>query len=261
MPLWRFIKEKGVDKNMLWGFFTLTHIITLIIAMLIIIGLYFLLKRMPEKLQIVILGILSFSGIGAIIFNLTTWGSPLEYLPFHLCSIVAILLPITVFTKSKVLGNLLLLWALGALAAIIVNNAQANYEIFSWTFFFYYVPHTLEFGITVLLFALGLIKLDAKCIVSTIILTMLIYTLVHFINLGVNAYCIKNEIVDYAGNIIQVNYMYSLVPENPIFALFYQILPYKYWYLYMSIPIIALYLGAIYLGNGLYKKIKAKKEI
>ena len=245
---------------MLWGFFTLTHIITLIIAVLMIVGLYFVLKNKTQKTQTLVLGVLSFSGVAAIIFNLVTWGSPLEYLPFHLCSIVAILLPITIFTKSKVLGNLLLLWALGALAAIVVNNAQANYEIFSWTFFFYYVPHTLEFGITILLFALGILRLDAKCIVSTIVLTMLIYTLVHFINLAVNAYCVKNNIVDYAGNIIKVNYMYSLVPENPIFVLFYQILPFKYWYLYMSIPIIAIYLGAIYLGNSLYQKYKNNKN-
>ena len=205
---------------MLWGSFSLTHIVTLIIAVLAIFLLYFLLKNCNQKFQIFVLGILSFSGIVAIIFNLTTWGSPLEYLPFHLCSIVALLLPITVFTKSKILGNLLLLWALGALAAIVVNNAQANFEIFSWTFFFYYVPHTLEFGITILLFVLGIIKLDAKCIISTIVLTMIIYTVVHFINLGVNAYCIKNNITDYAGNIIKVNYMYSLAPENPIFVLF-----------------------------------------
>ena len=244
---------------MLWGFFTVTHIITLILAVGIIVGLYFFLKKRSQKTQIIVLGVLSFSGIAAIIFNLTTWGSPLEYLPFHLCSIVALLLPITVFTKSKALGNLLLLWALGALAAIIVNNAQANYEIFSWTFFFYYVPHTLEFGITILLFALGIIQLDAKCIVSTIVLTMLIYTVVHFINLGVNAHCEKNQILDYAGNVIKVNYIYSLVPENPIFVLFYNILPYKYWYLYMSIPIIALYLGAIYWGHSIYKKLKNRK--
>ncbi len=245
---------------MVWGFFSVTHIITLILAVLIIVALYYLLKICPKFLQIAVLGILSFSGIGAIIFNLITWGSPLEYLPFHLCSIVAILLPFTVFSRSKVLGNLLLLWALGALCAIIVNNAQAHFEIFSWTFFFYYVPHTLEFGVTILLFALGLIKLDAKCIISTVVLTMAIYTVVHFINLGVNAYCAKNEILNSAGNIITVNYMYSLVPANPIFDLFYQILPYPYWYLYMSIPIVVVYLGAIYCGHGIYSWAKRRKE-
>ena len=123
---------------MLWGSFGVVHLLSLFIGAGMIVGLYFLLRRFSAKTQTVVLGILSFSGIAAIIFNLVTWGSPYEYLPLHLCSLTALVLPVAVFTRSKVLGNLLLLWSLGAVMALVVNTAQANFEICSATFAFYF---------------------------------------------------------------------------------------------------------------------------
>ena len=55
---------------MLWGSFGIVHIASLLIGALILVGLYFLLKRRTQKTQVIVLGILSFSGIAAIIFNL-----------------------------------------------------------------------------------------------------------------------------------------------------------------------------------------------
>lgn len=241
---------------MKWGSFGIVHIITLILGTLIVLGLYFGLRKASKKAQTVVLGILSFAGIGAIIFNLVTWGSPIEYLPLHLCSINAILLPIVVFTKNKTLGNMLLVWCLGALAALVVNTAQAEFELLSWTFVFYYFPHVLEFGIPILLFAFGMIEKHPKYIVSTLIITMLIYTGVHFCNLGINAYLTANNVLDYAGDLIQVNYMYSIVPENPLLVLFKQVIPYDYWYMYMIVPILAVYLSIVYLPQILRSRKK-----
>jgi len=232
---------------MKWGSFGVVHIATLILAAAIIVGLYFALRRASRKMQTIVLGVLSFSGIAAIIFNLITWGSPLEYLPLHLCSINALLLPIVVFSRNKTLGNLLLVWCLGALAALVVNMAQAEYELNSWTFVFYYFPHVLEFGIPILLFRLGLIEKHPKYILSTIVITMIIYTGVHLANLGLNSYLESNQILDYADNLIQVNYMYSITPENPLLALFWQVIPCQYWYMYMIVPILVIYLSLVYL--------------
>ena len=181
---------------MKWGSFGVVHIATLLFAAAMIVGLYFSLRRASRKVQTLVLGVLSFSGIAAIVFNLVTWGSPLEYLPLHLCSINALLLPIVVFTRSKTGGNLLLVWCLGALAALVVNMAQAEYELNSWTFAFYYFPHVLEFGIPILLFKLGLIEKHPKYILSTIVITMLIYTGVHLANVGLNSYLAANNVLD-----------------------------------------------------------------
>lgn len=243
---------------MKWGSFGPVHIATLVLGVLIIWGLYFGLRKASRKVQTTVLGVLSFSGIGAIIYNLLMWGSPIEYLPLHLCSINAILLPIVVFTKNKTLGNLLLVWCLGALAALVVNTAQAEFELNSWTFVFYYFPHVLEFGIPILLFALGMVEKHPKYILSTLGITMLIYTGVHFCNLGINAYLVQNNVLDYAGNLIQVNYMYSIVPANPLLVLFKQVIPYDYWYMYMIVPILAVYLCIVYLPQILRSKKKQK---
>lgn len=92
-----------------WGTFGITHLLSLVVAILLNVGLYFLLKRRSRRVQLTVLGVLSFAGIAAILFNLLRWGSPLEYLPFHLCSLSAMLLPIAVLTRKRIPCNLLLL--------------------------------------------------------------------------------------------------------------------------------------------------------
>ena len=231
---------------MKWGFFTPIHIATLLAAAAMNLGLYYFLKHKSVKVQTLVMLPFSLLGVGAIIFNLLKWGSPLEYLPLHLCSINAMLLPVVLLTRSKTLGNLLLAWCLGALAALVVNMAQAEYEIFSLTFVFYFFPHVLEFGIPILLFKLGLIEMHPKYILSTLGITMAIYTGIHLFNVWLNGYCEANQILDYAGNVIRVNYMYSITPENPLLVLFKQVIPYDYWYMYMIVPILAVYLSIVY---------------
>ena len=53
----------------------------------------------------------------------------------------------------------------------------------------------------------------------------------------------ENNILDSAGNVIKVNYMYSLEPSNPVLALAYTG---PYWYMFFFVPVIVVYLGAIY---------------
>lgn len=231
---------------MLWGSFGTIHILSLLLGAGIITGLYFVLRRCSAKTQTIVLGILSFSGIAAIVFNLVAWDSPYEYLPLHLCSLNALVLPFAVFTRNKTLGNLLLLWSLGAVMALVVNSAQASFEIFSATFFFYFFPHLLEFGIPILLFSLGLVKKDLKCIASTLLITVCAFALVHFANVALNGYFAAHQILNPSGNLVQVNYMYTIKPENPVLSLFWSLIPYPFWYLLPVMGIIGVYLLLVY---------------
>lgn len=243
---------------MLWGSFGIVHLGSLALAAGLIFGLYFLLKLLPEKARFYALLALSFAGIVAIVYNLLAWGSPLEYLPFHMCSIAAILLPIAVISRNKYVGNLLLVWCLGSLLAVVVNSAQAHYIIPSAAFFIYYIPHVLEFAVVIYLFKFGYIKKDWHCMPVTVGLTVAIYTVVHLINVALNAYASANQIVDYAGNILTFNYMFSMMPNNPLFELFWSIIPYPYWYMYGAVVILVVYLTALYLPQML-KDIRKKK--
>ena len=242
---------------MTWGFLSAEHIISLVVGVFIIVGLYFILKNRSDRTKIAVLAILSLSGIAAVIFNLVSWGSPLEYLPLHLCSLNAIVLPIAVVTRNRVLNNLLLLWSFGALFALLVNVAVADAEILSLVFAFYYFPHVLEFGIPILMFLFKLVKKDVRCIASTVAITAGSYTVIHFVNLAINSYAAKHNILDWASNVVHVNYMYSLAPENPLLELFYSIIPYSYWYMYASFILVALYLGLVYLPD-IIKLIRKK---
>ena len=92
------------------------------------------------------------------------------------------------------------------------------------------------------MFLLKLAKLDFKCVLSTIVITFISYTIIHFIN----AFCLENNILNSSGEIIQVNYMYSILPKNPVLQLFYNMVPHSYWYMLIAIPVIIVYLGCIY---------------
>lgn len=229
-----------------WGSFSSLHIATLFLGAGLMLGLYYILKNRSEKVQTWVLGLLSLYCVAAVAFDFFNWGSPLEYLPLHLCSFNALTLPIAVFSHNKVLCNLLLVWSLGAVAALVINTAQANYILFSNVFNFFFFSHVLEFGIPILLFKLKLVKKDVRCIASTLGITLVMYTIVHFINVWINNYCEENQLLNYAGNVIKVNYMYSLWSDNALLDIFYSLIPHQYWYMYLIFPIAAVYLLIVY---------------
>lgn len=238
---------------MAWGFFSPFHIATLLFAVAFVFGMHYLLRSRSRKTQTAVLGILSFLGIAAVLYNLIFTGNPWENLPFHLCAFNAMILPIVVFTRSKTWGNVLLVWCLGAIAALILNNAVSEKNFFTWDIFFYYAPHVVEFGIPLLLVSLGHVKKDPKCILSTVGITMALYTCVHFINLGLNKWFQAAQIRNPDGDIVFSNYMYSLEPNNPLCALFQKWIPGPYWFMYLVVPILVVYLLIIYAPEILCK--------
>lgn len=239
---------------MKWGFFTPSHFLTLALAAAILAGLYLGLKKASLKVRLAVLGPLSFLGIAAILHELIARGEPLYNLPLHLCSFNAMVLPIAVFTRKKALCNLLLVWCLGALAALVLNNDMVGVDLLSWTFFFYYFPHVVEFGIPVLLFALGMVEKDPKCIGSTLAISAGIYTMDHLINTAINTWCAANSFSYNGTDIVNVNYMFSIRPNNPLTHWFYSLVPHSYWYMYLVFPIVIVYLLIVYLPEIIKKK-------
>lgn len=241
-----------------WGFFSTTHILSLLFVPVFTVGMHFLLKGRSEKTQTMVLFPLSLWGILSMIFNLLYFRSPLEDLPLHLCALNAMVLPFAVLSKGKMLGNLLFLWCLGAVAALVFNNERAEYSFFSWPIFFYYWPHVMEFAIPVLLVTLKLVKKDPKCILSTIGITIGVYTVVHFINLALNHYIRINDIRNPEGERVFANYMYSLAPNNPLVAWFMELIPGGYWHMYLSIPVLLVYLLIVYAPD-IVRSFRKKK--
>ena len=85
--------------------------------------------------------------------------------------------------------------------------------LFGWPFNFFYFPHVLEVGIPIIMFKLGLVKLDPKCIKTTVGITFGAYTVIHLINLAIN----NAQLLDFNGEVIKVYYMFSIysLPTTP----------------------------------------------
>lgn len=231
---------------MTWGSFGRVHMATLALAVLLIALLYVLLKNKSPKVQTAVLFVLSFVGNAATVYNLLAWGEPLDYLPLHLCALNGLLLPIAVWTRNRKLCNLLLLWSLGAFVALVANGTMASAEITSLPFLFYYFAHVSELGVPILLFFLGLVRKDPKCIGSTLAITWGTYTAVYGINKLINFLCQVYQVTRADGSLVQVNYMYSMGPIDPLSGALWKILPCEYWYMILALPIIAVYLCAMY---------------
>lgn len=117
----------------------------------------------------------------------------------------------------------------------------------------------VEIAIPIVLISLKLVKKEPKCIFSTVVITMSIYTAVHFINLAINRYCVANNVLNREGNVVFANYMYSLAPNNPLSELFMKLIPGAYWHMYLAVPILVVYLLIVYAPE-LLKKHKNKSS-
>ena len=228
-----------------WGFFTIQHIITIILTFAFTIAMYFILRRLKDNTADKILFILSFFGYAGIIGNLiigATETSVLYKLPLHLCSWNAILLPFAVKTKDSKLCTTLSVWSIGALIAIVLNDEAVGYTIMGPKFLIYYVPHVIEFAIPLLLVALNKFNIRIRDILYAILITMIVYTV---------AYGFSELICSYG---YPVNYLFTMGPTNFITEYFYNILPYKYFYMFTTFPIIILLYLAIFLANKIICK-------
>lgn len=251
--------------EMQWGSFTPQHIISLIISLAIAFGLHFILRNKKEKTQTIVLFCLSLIGPIALLHDLF-WGlqtSVLLYLPLHICSYNAILTPILVWTKNRFLGNLIPLFGVGAALSLIFNTVQAHYTVFSFVFLFHFLSHTLGYCIPFLMFSLGHVKPHPKYIFPCVGTTFGLYTLSHFANLIVNGILKAQNVLDSAGELYQVNYMFSLGhADNPALAFFWSLIPYEYFYMLAVLPIIALAFAAMNTGFIIrYLKDKKKAKV
>ncbi len=236
-----------------WGTF---HLFTIIISILFPFILWFLLKDKKEITKRIVLFIFAIFGVAVLVFNFIDRKNYIYDLPLHMCSINGFLLPIVCLSKkNKTLGNLLIIWCVGALGALIFNfevEKMTTYDTRSWT---YFLSHMIELGLPIACALLKIFKLDYKNIPSTLILTFSIYTLIHFINVGIEKYFLV-----HLNQVVYPNYFFSMNHCNsPFLVFFWNILPYRYFYLLLMFPVI-LVLFAIIYGHQIIKAIKERKQ-
>ena len=243
-----------------WGLFSLAHVISLIFAIALIIILHYSLAKRSTECKTIVLFVLSLFGVASIIYNLIVYHSPLEKLPLNVTEMGFLIMPFVIIFPRKGPANLLLLNVLAAVVGLIFNTApEAGY--FSMTSIFYYFPMVLAFGLPILIFTLDLSDLDIKYLPSTLAVGIILFTCVHFINIGINAYAEANELLSWSGEIVHVNYMATLEPVNAILKGFYNIIPHPYWYMSVGLVIDFIYLVLIYGIHNYVIRVRKTKEM
>lgn len=245
---------------MTWDFFGPVHIVSLILAVVIIYIMYLALRKATEKTQLWVMGTISFLGILSMIYNILFLDNPLENLPLHLCSFNAIILPYAVFKKNEKICNMLLLWCLGAFVALILNNGIVELPVLGWRSFFYYFPHVFEFGIPILMFVFGLVKKNYKTIPMTVVVLLILFVMTFTANEVINGFVAEYNLLTPEGKPVVANYMFSSDPTaNPLVALFYKIIPFKFFYMLLALPIVFGYLLLVYAPD-IRRARKQKKQ-
>ena len=233
---------------MVWGSFGTVHLVTLALAVLINVAIYFLLMRTTRAKRLVILFILSLFGAGMVVVNVMNNSSDiLRNLPLSFWALNALLLPIAVFLHSKRICNLLLIWSVASILALVLNSDMKNVEVFSVEFLVYYTMHVLGAGIPILIFETGIVKRDPRTVKSSLTLTIITFVAVHLTNIFIN---ISNDWSVSEG----VNYMSSLAPTSTILNFFYALIPSAFWYMIFVLPLILLYMLYWYLPEILEER-------
>lgn len=231
-----------------WGSFGTVHLITLALAVLLNVALYFILETFSRGKQILILFILSLFGAGVVIADIiANRADIIRHLPLSFWALNALLLPFAIFTRWKRIGNTLLVWSVSSIIALVVNTKMANVDVFSYEFIIYFLVHTLGAGIPIVMFELELVKRNPKNTKSIIFSTILLYTGAHIVNLIINS---ANGWSVNDG----VNYMSTLHPTSELLDFFYALIPSEYWYMILALPALLLYIVYWYLPEILDRR-------
>lgn len=236
--------------TIVWGEpLSINYIISMVFVFAVLIFFIFFLKNKSEKFIKIFLFPFSLLGIGAIIWNLTTCVNVYKNLPLNFCSYTAILCPILVLmNKRNILGNYLLSGSIGALVALVLRESDCyEMSIFDGDFIFYYFPHMFEFIIPQVFIITKKVEIKPFYIPFALVITIILYTISYNIGHYVNQ---KYD--------LNTNYFFGEGPNNPVLQVCWNILPVKYWYMFLCFPLF-LIINVIYSIPYFIKKGKERR--
>ena len=145
------------------------------------------------------------------------------------------LLPIAVKTKSSRLCGTVAVWSIGALIAVILNDEAIGYNMFGIKFAIYFWPHLAEFSIPLVVLFLHKYKMKLSHILWIWTATAVVYS-ISFVISYLLTWFFKTD----------VNYLFTMHSTNFVTDFLYNLLPYRYWYMYTAFPLIALLTIGVY---------------
>lgn len=141
--------------------FSLYHRIYLYLAMIFLIGMYFLLKRIKDReyirmalLYISLVTLISYcyNYDFAIFIEPTRW-------PLHLCNTAMFIIPLClIFRLDKLFYFTLFINVLGAFLAMLMPNYNDNFGFFTPNVVRFWINHSMAFAMPVLIILLGIYR-------------------------------------------------------------------------------------------------------
>ncbi|WKY48974.1 YwaF family protein [Eubacteriaceae bacterium ES3] len=227
--------------------FNLTLMALLGLIVLTIFLLWFFLREKDEKTRrkalLILSGLLivSYTINRILIFNdpdlVALWGGKgyilRETLPFQLCGLGMIFIPLALVTKKEILYAFCFV-ATPLAAALAIMFPPTPYDVtpfYDPSYFTFYLDHAFCIVNGISLVTLGLYQPRLKTgLLTTFFVTFLAF-IAHLINLAA-------AVIGLEG----VNYFYTLDPEGSgLLELFWSFIPIPYVYLLLYIPVLLTY--------------------
>ena len=175
-------------------------------------------------------------------------------LPFHLCNINIILVPVSALTGRRSLkGFAFFVAPLGAMIALAMPVVGfSGYSLLLPRIFGYYVTHFLIIFLGLSQYAFGLYEPHIKDVFG-MSAALVVFSFSAFI---------INVVFRSTGISLDANYFYTYDPsDNPILMMLYRFIPIRYVYVLPCILILAVYVLLIFAILRLQKKIGKGRRI
>lgn len=256
--------------------YNLVHISILAFFPILIVSSYFIFRNKSQKAKdiymyvlMAITFVLAWSGyFYKVIFNVDNASKNfLVQLPFHLCSINAILYPLFFVFRNK-MNNLFktttfaFMYFVGMLGAFLAMALDApvtvmgpDRSLLDYTVFEYWAKHGLIFSIPILLIILGYYKPKYIDIIKCSVLFLILIVIAHILNVTFTT------INHSMGGEKVANFFYTIHPDNMIglkqvFDVIEIPLVYLFPFIFVAIPLFSI----LYIPFGIINLVKRKQK-
>ena len=244
-----WLEKSLLQQNMGYELFSVKHIISLLILIVINIVLYSAFCRLEGKKQDIFLKVCALTlpivEIFKIIVLIVQGVFDAQYFPLYLCSIGIFIFPVATFSKHKVISEYaaeagLLMVIPGSVMALLFPNWIGFYQPFSFLSIYSYLWHGLIIFIPVCMWKMGKVSIGFESIIhSFIVLAILL------------------PIVIICDQVFQMNYWFLERPDlNNPFLFIYQ----KYGYTMYITCIILLAFIMCTLSYSLFSFLQKRRK-
>ena len=189
-------------------------------------------------------------------------GYILHGIPFTLCGLCSFLIPFTVLTKNKVVTNFIYFISLPSTILALAADGTITLPLSNFDFWGFVIPHTMYFVHIGLMMFFKYVKPEIKKLPTVLAAFCVMISIMHILNL-------LTMWLFPTGDAWTTNYIFTMYPGDRggppdyvispriILEQAWDILPVRYVYLYLLIPVLAVVCGLLSLP--LIKKTTYKR--